>query len=180
VTVAELQQALRHLGGLLQAAGVKGSVLADVNAMQEALTPFGAMPLRKFAEFLVHAQVADRDRRAEKGGPARPPGTRARATAAVDPGGTAQRLRQLYERAADPNLTDEEITQELEPLRRLTKAGLITVAEALDLQGMGRKKVDEIREAVGRHIRGRRAAAQRVSIMDPLPLPRVEAETPAR
>jgi hypothetical protein len=170
VKVADLQQHLVDLAKLLDASGAKG-VATDLNAIQTGLTPFRDVPLRTFADFLVRAEAYSRDPV-----PIVPPKTRQpRAStsrkAKADPAEVVERLRQLYERSGDPSVSTEELDQGLRLLGDLTKDGLLQVADALEIKGLSKKKVPEIREAVRQKVFNRRGASQRASMVDQQPMP---------
>jgi len=170
VKVADLQQHLSDLSRLLDASGAK-QVATDLNAIQAGLTPFREQPLKTFAEFLVRAEAYSRGEV-----PLVPPKTtRPRTTGArkakVDPAEAVQRLCQLYDRAGDPSVSAEEIETGLQALEELNKDGLLKAADALEIKGLSRKKVQEIREAVRQKVINRRGAAQRASMIDQQPVP---------
>jgi hypothetical protein len=147
VNVAHLQQHLADLGKLLQASGAGKAVVADLKAIADRLTAFREMPLSAFADFLDKAQEAVR-----KGEALQPP--RKKATARipaakkqpnVDPAVLGVEVKNLYERAASPDVTDERINEVLAKLDGLKKKELELVAQGMQIP---LKKSETIRSLI--------------------------------
>jgi hypothetical protein len=166
VKVADLQQHLADLARLLEASGAK-AVAGDLAAIGKGLAPFRELPLKSFAAFLTKAE-------AYSGGEvplARPAGQRSaakRAAKAPGPGAEAManEARELYERAADPAVTLEEIDRLASRLGSLSKDGLAAVAEGIGLKGIRAKTKGFIQEAIRSRITARKGTAQRVGLLD--------------
>jgi hypothetical protein len=167
--VADLQQILVDLAPLLGTCGVKPAALADLKKVREGLQPFSQLSVADFASFLDRAETYRRNgevpTKALKGGTGRT-GARTAGRATVDANAVAQQVRALYDRAADPSTTDEHIDQQTAQLGQLSKDGLVTVAEAIELLGMKAKKKDDIVTAIRLRIKARRGATQRAGLID--------------
>jgi hypothetical protein len=178
--VADLQQHLADLGRMLEAAGAK-PVAADLSAIQAGLTPFRDLPLKGFADFLVRAEAyrtggevptgASKAGGSGKGAPGK-----TSAKPAPDANALAQEVRHLYDRAADPSVTTEQIDALAGRLTALPQKGLVVVAEAIDMKGMKSKKKDDILSAIRNRIHTRKGASQKAGMIDRLGKP---ASTPA-
>jgi hypothetical protein len=171
--VADLQQHLADLGRMLEAAGAK-SVATDLAAIQKGLSPFRELPLKGFADFLVRAEAYRAGGEVppvapKSGGKGKGAAAKAAAKPALpDAAALAQEVRSLYDRAADPAVTAEQIDALGGRLAGLTKDGLVAVAEAIDMRGMKSKKKDEILAAIQNRIRTRKGATQKVGMIDRL------------
>ena len=166
--VADLQQHLADLARLLDSAGVKKEVVGDLNAIRDGLSPFRDLPLKGFADFLTRAEAY------RSGGevPVTPPKAKAArtsaktaATAAVDVQAVARQVRQLYDQAADLSATEESMEAALSRLEPLDKKGLVAVAEAIELKGVGSKSKPQIAAAIRQRIVAR-GSSQRVGLLD--------------
>jgi hypothetical protein len=67
---------------------------------------------------------------------------------------------------ADPAVTGEQIDALVGRLGGLTKDGLVTVADAIDLKGMKAKKKDDILGAMRQRFHARKGATQRAGLID--------------
>lgn len=168
--VADLQQHLTDLGRLLGAAGAKGAV-GDLAALSDGLGPYRDMPLRKFADFLTRAEAYSRG-----GVPAaRPKGPRGGAArgggkaAAPDLGALTAEVRDLYDQAPSPSVTEARIDDVLGRARTLTKPALVALAEAIELMGMKARSKDEILKAIRQRVLARKGTAQRADLIDRIP-----------
>ncbi len=93
------------------------------------------------------------------------------ATAAVDVQAVARQVRQLYDQAADLSATEESMEAALSRLEPLDKKGLVAVAEAIELKGVGSKSKPQIAAAIRQRIVARGVHSQRVGLLDrPAPL----------
>jgi hypothetical protein len=168
--VADLQQHLADLGRLLEASGAR-TVAADLAAIHDGLAPFRELPLKGFAEFLTRAEAYRRGGevpiRPPKGGSGRRgPETGARKPGPPDVEALAREARDLYERAADPSVTEGKVEDLARRLGGLAKDGLVTVAEATGLKGMKSKKKDDILGVIRQRILSRKGSSQRVGLID--------------
>src|SRR5262245_32557837 len=110
MNVADLQRHLAELRRMLEAAGVKGAVISDLDAIGEGLRPFQQHSLRDFAGFLIRAEAFSRGEV-----PVTPPkGRRPSATPRpgakpksplADPTTLAQEAKRIYDQAADSSVT---------------------------------------------------------------------------
>jgi hypothetical protein len=173
MSVADLQQYLADLARLLEAGGARG-VAADLAAIRDGLAPFRGLTLRKFAEFLVRAEAFSRGEvppatlRRGRGG-AKTAGSK---KATADPAALGREVQGLFERAADPAVTAEQIEAAVGRLGGLTKDVLVAVAEAIGLQGMRSKKKDDIQAAIRHRLLARKGTSVRTGLIDrPAPPP---------
>lgn len=130
MNVAHLQQHLADLGKLLDASGAGKAVVADLEALSDRLTMFRDLSLRSFADFLAKAEEAVR-----KGEALAPPGRKAAAPKAKPPAveidAVAREVASLYDRAASPDVSDEQVDRSLAALDGLKKPELVVVAERM-------------------------------------------------
>ena len=167
--VAELQQHLADLARLLESAGVKREIVSDLNSIRDAMAPFSGLPLKGFADFLTRAEAY------RSGGevPVTPPkggGKKAAPKPAtkptVDVQGLAREVRQLYDQAANPSITEAGIDAVLARLQPLDKKGLLAVAEAIELKGISSKPKPAVVAAIRQRIIARKGSSQRVGLLD--------------
>lgn len=160
MNVAALQTHLRDLAGFLARAGAGAAVVKDLTAIHDALTPFAADPLGKFAEFLRAAEEYKRTGilpvTGTKGkGGASPP--------AVPADELRRQLRDLYDRASAA--TDAQIDGVVGLLghKALTLATLKELARAVEADGTVRslRGKDKVIAAIRQSVVDRRAMAQR-------------------
>ncbi len=168
MNVAGLQQHFADLARLLEASGAKG-VAGDFMAIHHGLAPFSHMTLKDFSDFLARAdtfartgQVPVTASRAKTTSP-RAKGGIARVHA--DPSTLARETKDLYDRASDPAVTDSHIAELMSRLKSLTQAGLVTVAEAIELKGTGSKTKPKIIEAIQRRIEERKGSKVRSELI---------------
>jgi hypothetical protein len=165
VKVAELQQHLTDLARFLKATG--GSKVGDeLAAAAKGLEPFRNATIKEFADFLARAEGY----RARDEVPLTPPqGARTGAKSAgskprpTDPdvAAVAAETKKLFDCAADPSVTVEQIETLAQRLNELKKPGLLTVAEAIGLKGMGSKNKGPIIESIRQRLLGVKGAAIR-------------------
>jgi hypothetical protein len=79
----------------------------------------------------------------------------------------AAEARELYDRVADPAVTEEAMEAMVSLLDRLSKDGLVTVAKALELKVTKNKTKADITEAIRRRFYSRKGASQRAGLLDP-------------
>jgi hypothetical protein len=164
--VAELQDYLANLGRCLQASGAK-SVAKDLETISQAMVPFRDQSLKVFADFLIRAEAYSRGELPPSGKAGRG-SNRPRSTGkeSVDAEGVARMVRDLYDRVSDPAVTADQIEAGLQPLAKLSKDGLIAVAEAIDLKGMKSKPKNEIIVAINQRLAARKGATHRAGLID--------------
>jgi hypothetical protein len=166
--VADLQQHLADLKGLLERAGVRGAVLTDLDAIGKGLAPFRERPLREFADFLVRAEAYSRGEvppQAPKGRGRSPAAGKDKAPA-PDAAALAQEARRLYDQATDPAVTTEVVRGLAARLGKLTADGLRTVAEAVELKVAKSAKKAAILEGIERRILDRKGSWERAGLLD--------------
>jgi hypothetical protein len=166
VKVADLQQHLSDLGRLLVSSGAKG-VAKDLEVISAALKPFRDQPLKGFADFLAKAEAYSRG---EGLHPAEKPRRATRSTAAkapaADPAAVTAEVRDLYDRAASPSVTVEQIDGTCGKLTGLNKDGVVSVADQLGIRGMKSKAKAAIVEAIRQRILARKGATIRAGMVD--------------
>jgi hypothetical protein len=167
--VADLQQHLADLARLLEASGAR-PVAADLAAIREGLAPFRDLPLKGFADFLVRAEAYSRGEvpitpapGGRRAAPSRPAKSKA---PAGDADALGRETHDLYERAADPAVTPEQIDALAARLGALSKDGLAAVAERIGLKGMKAKSKGAIQEAIRQRIIARKGASQRAGLIE--------------
>jgi hypothetical protein len=133
VTVADLLPHIENLSRFLLAAGAE-KVAEELDHVRGRLKPFAGLGLKAFADFQ------------EKAGRTK-----------GDPDEAAGRLVALYERAADPSVTREEIEAAVKALEALTKPKLDELARRLQIEHKLRTKADAIK-AIGQAVLYRKGA----------------------
>jgi hypothetical protein len=166
--VADLQQHLADLASLLGAAGVKREVVADLTAIRDGLAPFRDLPLKEFADFLLRAETyrSSGEVPSQTKGRAKAGGKTGAKAAAPDVPSIAREVKELFDRAADPSITEAGIDAVLGRLALLDKKGLQAVAEAIELTGVGSKPKAVIAAAIRQRIIARKGSSQRVGLLD--------------
>jgi len=159
VTVADLRQFLVSLAAPLEAGGGK-SAAADLRRAADALSPFAALSLPAFADFLARAKnyaetgvVATSAARASR---IKPPDTDTIRAA-------AESYQRLYERCTDPAVGDDEIVSQMTALNRLTKDAVIGVAREVGIHKSFKTKKDALAE-MRRRIMDRKETYERVQL----------------
>ena len=160
MNVAALQTHLRDLAAFLSQAGAGATIVKDLTAVNEALTPFGPDGLSKFAEFLKAAEeyrrtgiIPGKGGKA-KAGPSQP---------ALQVEALQRQLGDLYERANAA--TDAEIDEVIKPLdhKDLGLDVLKLLARAVEAEGRVKslRAKGKVIAAIRQAITDRRAMAQR-------------------
>ncbi|HLW66249.1 MAG TPA: hypothetical protein VKS79_13130 [Gemmataceae bacterium] len=162
MTVGDLKQHLADLAKLLDASGGK-QVAKDFAIMADGLAPFAAQSPAEFARFLAVAH--EYHTTGKLTAPEKAPRAAKPRQPKADAGELATAIRQLYDQASDLSLPMERVDSELAKLAPLTKDGLLTVCEAMELFGMKSKKKDEIAAAIRQKVLDRRSAAQRAAMI---------------
>lgn len=166
--VADLQQHFGDLARLLDASGAK-AVASDLTAIERGLHPFRDLPAKEFADFLVRAEAYSRGEvplvqpTGKRGSTARP--TRAvPSTPNVD--ALAAEAHDLYEQAASPSVSIEQIDALVAKFGTLSKDGLVIVAERIGLKGMKSKGKGAVQEAIRLRMLSRKGSTQRAGLID--------------
>lgn len=171
--VADLQQHIADLARLLESAGVKGEPIKDLNAIRDGLVPFRDAPLKVFADFLIRAEAyrsgGEVPLTPPKGGKKAAAKTTAKTTTKPTPPNVpalAAEVKRVYDHAADPATTETVIDAILARLEPVDKKGLVIIAEAIELKGVGSKAKAAIITAIRQRITARKGSSQRVGILD--------------
>lgn len=153
MTIHELRETLGKLYALLQAADAKAATLKGLAEFIELTQEFGDLNLKAFVK------LADTGRNP----PAPPTGGRGGSSRGVtaDPAAVSAELADLYARAADPAVTEEQVRAACAKLGGLKKDGLLSVAAGVGIEGMKSKKVGEIADAITSRLVERKGAAIR-------------------
>jgi hypothetical protein len=170
--VGDLQRHLADLKRMLEAAGVKGPVLTDLEAISNGLQPFHQTPLKDFADFLVRAEqyraggeVPSKSARGGKPKEPKPASTRDKAPA-PNAEALAQEVKQLYDQAATDAVTQEMIEAAMGRVGKLKKDGLLTVAAAVDLKMQKGATMPKIVAAIRQRLVDRKGSFQRAGLLD--------------
>jgi hypothetical protein len=154
VTVQELRETLTRLVGLLDAAGAKAATTRDLTEFVESTAPFGDLTLKAFVKL------------AEAGRMPPPPKSQAAGKTKADPSAVLSEVRDLYERAADPTVTEDQVRAACGRLSALAKDALVRLADGIELLGMKAKKKDDIVAAITSRLLDRKGAAIRRQLID--------------
>lgn len=160
MTVAEFRDTLSQLLNLLEKAGARAAVVSDLRAFHAATAGFDAAKLTEFVAFAT----TGRD-----GAPA--PKPRAPRGAKADSAAVAAEVRSLYERAADPDVTEEAIRAACAKLAPLTAKALGELAATIHYYDVKGKKKDDLVAAITRQVLDQKGAATRTGSMDRPPEP---------
>src|SRR4051812_6695667 len=107
MNVADLQQHLEDLARLLRSSGAK-SVADDLASTCAGLAPFPGATLKEFAAFLIRSEAFSRGEVPIKGKPAKSAAAPSK-TVPPDVELLARDVREIYDRAADPSVTIDQI-----------------------------------------------------------------------
>lgn len=155
MTVDDLRGTLTQLAGLLRAADAKKSTVAGLDEFVELAAPFGGLSLKAFIKL---AETGQKPSPSGRGRGAAGP----KAEADV----LARELAALYERAGDPDVSEDQLRAACAPLPGLTKDGLVKVADAIGLVGMKAKAKDAIVVAITDRLVGRKGTATRRELIN--------------
>jgi len=172
--VAELQQHLADLARLLETAGVKKEIVSDLNAIRDGLVPFRDLPLKAFGDFLLRAEAyrSSGEVPTAKAGGKKPSTKGSTKAPAPDVQTLAREVKHLYDQATAPSTTEASIDAVMARLAPVNQKGLVTIAEAIELKGIGSKTKPAIIAAIRQRIVARKGSFQRVGMLDrPAPSP---------
>jgi hypothetical protein len=167
MNVAALQKHLSDLSSFLESASAAKGVRDDLDAICTGLTPFANLALKDFAAFLARAEAFDRTGQVPVTAKAKPKAPKAAAKVAPDVDALARATLSLYERAADPSVTQAEIDDLMEKLNSLTQPVLLTIAEQLGLKVAKSKAKSKIVGEIRSSIEGRKSSYQRSGMLHP-------------
>jgi len=165
MNVSGLQQHLADLARLLEASGAK-PIAADLTSISEGLAPFKDAPLKEFADFLGRAVAFTRGETPDvplskpKGGGKTP----AKKAPAVDHDALARELHGLYERAASPDVTTDQIAGLIARLAPLSVPKLTTLGQQIGITAKKKTKQDLI-DAIQQRILTRKGSALRSAMI---------------
>lgn len=154
MNVNQLRDTLSQLTTLLRAAGARQSTLDGLTEFVEATAPFGDLTVKAFVKL------------AEVGRSPPPPKSPPSAKARADPTALAAEVKDLYERAADPAVTEQQVRAACARLSALAKDALVRLADGIELFGMKAKKKDDIVAAITNRLLDRKGAAIRRQLID--------------
>jgi hypothetical protein len=162
--VADLQQHLAELARLLEAAGTKKGVVSDLEALREGLEPFREQTLRDLAGLLQ--RVGRSEESADGGGKKKTRAPKASAASSPVAEELTRQTRDLYELAASPAVTEEQIDALADQLRDLSGAELVGVAAAIGLKVAKSSSKSATVKAIRKRIVDRKGASQLASLVD--------------
>jgi hypothetical protein len=160
--VADLQQHLAELARLLEVAGTKKGVVSDLDALREGLEPFREQTLRDLAGLLQRAGRGEDSAGGGKKKSRTPKGSTAPSALADE---LTRRTKDLYELAASPTVTEEEIDVLAGDLLGLTGPELLGVAAAIGLR-LGKTNKPATVKAIKKRILDRKGASQLAGLVD--------------
>ena len=167
MTVADLQRLLTDLARVLETAGASRTPSAEVTALAGHLEKFRDLRLKAFGDLLDRVSLDG----AAAPRPSTGGGRRPAAGPTVDAGPVALAAKDLYDKAADPAVTDQTVTDLFARLDALGKDGLVQVATAISLKGMTSKNKGEVKAAICNRIEERRGKRIRSQLVDRPPTP---------
>lgn len=157
MTVNQLRETLDQLSGLLRAAGAKATTLNDLSEFVETTVPFGDLTLKAFVKLAETGRTPSTPR---------PPRTTQARQPKTDPEAVKSEVKGLYERAADPSVTEEQMRAACGRLGGLSKDALVRLADSMDLLGMRVKRKDDIVAGITDRLLDRKGAAIRRQLTD--------------
>jgi hypothetical protein len=159
VTVQELRDTLVRLIALLEAADAKAATTRGLSEFVEATAGFGELSLKAFVGLAEKGRTPAAEKTAGS--------LRAKSTkGGKDPVAIAAEVKDLYERAADPNVSEEQVRTACGQLGALTKDGLVKLADDIGLLGMKAKKKDDIVAGITHRLLDRKGAAIRKQLIN--------------
>lgn len=163
MTVADLQQLLAELTRFLRAAGSKANMLTELEGLRDGLSPFSNLTLKAMIARLSRPDAAPLGGT----GPTRGGGGRT-ARVKSDPEALARDVKELYERAASPDVSHADLDAQVDRLEPLIVKDLLAIAEQIDLFDLKakKKKKPEILEAIRRRLHDRKGGSERAAIVD--------------
>jgi nucleoid DNA-binding protein len=164
MNVRELRQHLVDLGKVLSSAKASASVVGDLESICAGLAPFEKCTLKDFAAFLIQAEGYSRGEVPVKGvakdAKEKPPKTE------IDADALMMEIKLLYDNAASPSTSQEQIDAALGKVSKLKKNAVIAVAEKLDLKVPKSKSSTDIVVMIRQRIFARKGSATRAELID--------------
>lgn len=156
MTVSELRNMLTHLHGLLVTADAKPVMLRGLYEFIERTAEFDELTLNALLKLAAAGQRQPSTRPA----PITSPGPRR------SPSAIAAEVKDLFERAGDPSVTEEKCRDACELLGTLTKPALAELAESIAVHGMRNKTKTQISAAITNQLLDRKGAAIRRTLIN--------------
>lgn len=156
MTVDDLRATLNQVLGLLRATDAKATTIRELGEFVEQTKGFSDLTLKSFVK-LAEAGKAPPVPRAVGNGDGR--GGRSGGT--PNAGALSGAVKNLYDRAADPGVTEEQMRGACAALSGLTKTQMVEVAASLGLQGVKSNTKDSIVTAITERLLDRKRSAIR-------------------
>ncbi len=163
--VADLKRYFTDLAALVNAADGRKSG-AELLEIAKRLEPFADYGLLEFGDFLTRAEHYHRTGLVIPGPPKGAAKPKAPAKPKADVSALHAEVEHVYRSSASPHVTVESIEELGAKLSGLNKDQLASIAQAVELVGMGKKTKGAILEAIIARIRSIKQSAVRTSIID--------------
>lgn len=161
-TVQDLRDTLARLVELLQASDARATTIRGLTDFLEATAPFADVTLKSFVKLAESGRA-----------PAAPkpsPKPKAGGKSKADPAAVAGDVTDLYRRAGDPAVTEEQVRAACARLGDLTKDALVKLADGIGLSGMKAKNKGDIVSDITNRLLDRKGAAIHRTLIDrPVP-----------
>ncbi len=165
MNVADLQQQFRSIAQFAERAGAGKSAVADLIAVSDAFTPFGALTVAEFGRFLRTADEYARDGTLPLVPAKKAPAKRAPAkpkAAVIPPEEIIERIYRLDEMIAGTTLAEDAISAELMLVDQLKQPDLRKLAEKLNMWHANKKlKVPQLKAKIQEEVRERKNRYER-------------------
>jgi hypothetical protein len=158
VTVQDLRDTLTRLVELLQAADAKPATTRGLTEFVERTAGFRELSLKAFVN-LAEAGWTPSTVKV-------PSGKRTSGRTGADPAVVAAEVKDLYERAADLSVTEDQVRTACGRLAALSKDSLVHLADDIGLHGMKAKKKGDIVAGITNRVLDRKGAAIRRQLID--------------
>lgn len=156
MTVDDLRATLTSLVRLLEAADGKAGTIKALTEFIESTAGFGELNLKAFVKLAEVGRTPPTPKAASP----------QKRTATADPEKLASEVKDLYERVADPQVTEEQVRELCGRLDPLNKDSLARLAEGIGLYGMKSKKKADIIAEITNRLLERKGAAIRRGLID--------------
>jgi hypothetical protein len=159
VKISEFAQYVEDLAKFLDLGGGK-AVAGELRHIAKCLVPFHAQNVKAFTDALL--KLEKKQNEGDSTGGAR---TTKSTTSKFDLDTVRKAIVELYARSANPNLTKEEIDQEMAKLEGGKKTDLVSICQALNLLVKGNATIPQIKELIKKTIVGRWGTARMTNAM---------------
>ena len=156
MTVNDLRDTLNQLVGLLRATDAKAGTIRELSEFIEETRRFHDLTLKGFVKLADVGRNPPSPGRPSAGGRGK-----SGASGTPDAGALRDAVKNLYDRAADPTVTEEQIRVACAALGPLKKDQLVEVAATLGLLGVKVKNKDGIVAAITERLLDRKGSAIR-------------------